>query len=118
MEFVAYIGQDKENWGQVKALMNRLDCDKMFIVKDKNADGFPTNPKTQIISVDSTKPLVDLKENILRNLKEKLSGDFEVLLSLASGNGKEHMALISALLSVPVGIRLVVFTQKGIEYIN
>jgi hypothetical protein len=28
------------------------------------------------------------------------------------------MALISALLSVPVGIRLVVFTQKGIEFIN
>jgi len=33
-------------------------------------------------------------------------------------NGKEHMALISSLLSLPVGIRLVVFTKAGVEFIN
>jgi hypothetical protein len=44
--------------------------------------------------------------------------EFEVALSIASGNGKEHMALISALLSIPVGIRLVVYSKKGIEFVN
>jgi hypothetical protein len=39
-------------------------------------------------------------------------------LSIASGNGKEHMAIVSALLSIPVGVRLVVYTKEGIEFIN
>lgn len=118
MEFVAFIGEDKESWGQVKGLMNRIDCEKIFIVKSKKVSDFPVNSKTQVITVDSGKSLIDLKEDILTSLKGKLSGDFEVALSLASGNGKEHMALISALLSIPVGIRLVVFTKKGVEWIN
>jgi len=53
-----------------------------------------------------------------KKLKTKLDSAFEVAVSLASGNGKEHMALISALLSIPVGIRLVVYTKNGIEFIN
>ncbi len=58
-----------------------------------------------------------MKQNLLEKLKGKFSG-LEVNLSIASGNGKEHMALISALLSTPLGIRLVVFTKNGIEFIN
>jgi hypothetical protein len=61
--------------------------------------------------------MLELKEDIMGKLKGKLS-DFEVALSLASGNGKEHMAMISALLSIPVGIRLVVYTKEGVEFIN
>ena len=62
--------------------------------------------------------LVELKKDIMENLKLKLSREFEVFLSIASGTGKEHMALISALLSIPVGIRLVVYTDKGVEFVN
>ena len=57
----------------------------------------------------------------LSALNDKLSkklGNLEVAVSIASGNGKEHMALISSLLSLPVGIRLVVFTKAGVEFIN
>jgi len=46
----------------------------------------------------------------------KLQGT-EVALSIASGNGKEHMALISALLSIPVGVRFVALTRDGIVYL-
>ena len=118
MEFVAFVGKDKESWGQVKALINHLDCEKIIIVKNKEASGFPTNSRTIFVDVDSRKPLVELKKDIMENLKLKLSREFEVFLSIASGPGKEHMALISALLSIPVGIRLVVYTDKGVEFIN
>ena len=118
MELVAFIGKDAENWGQVTALMKRMEYDKAIIIKDKTSGVFPTNPKTQIVNVDVEKPLIELKEDILKVMRDKLSGDFEVALSIASGNGKEHMAVISALLSVPVGIRLVVFTKEGVKYIN
>ena len=118
MEFVAFVGKDQESWGQIKALMNHLDCEKIFVVKNKEVSGFPSNSKTIFIDVDSKKPLLELKKDIMENLRSKLSKEFEVCLSVASGTGKEHMALISALLSIPVGIRLVVYTEKGVEFIN
>lgn len=118
MELVVFVGEDKESWGQIKGVMNNLECEKIIVVKNAKVTGFPTNPKTQMINVDTGKSLTELKEEIQKSLKEKLSKDFEVALSIASGNGKEHMALISALLSIPVGIRLVVYTKSGIEWIN
>lgn len=118
MEFVAFVGKDKENWGQVKGLINRLQNESIMIVRDKSVEGFPVSSNMQVVSIDSSKPILELKDELMHLLKPRLSGDFEVSLSLASGSGKEHMALISALLSIPVGIRLAVFTKDGIEYIN
>jgi hypothetical protein len=118
MEFVTFLGNDKENWGQLIGLMNHLEYEKMIVVKDSGVSGFPSNSKVKEVIVDSSKSLIDLKDELMKKLKPELSGDFEVSLSIASGNGKEHMALISALLSIPVGIRLVVFTKKGVEFVN
>ena len=118
MDFVAFLGKDKENWGQVVALLKRMEYGRAFIVKAKGTDNFPGDEKTEVIEINSDKPLLDLKRDIMDKLKDHLRDDFDVSLSLASGNGKEHMALISALLSVPVGIRLVVYTKEGVEVIN
>jgi len=118
MELVAFVGSDKENWGQVSALVKRMECERIVIVKNKEAGDFPVTEKCEIVIINSSKPLVELKKEMMDKLKEKVSGDFEVALSIASGNGKEHMALISALLSIPVGIKLVIYTKEGIEYIN
>jgi hypothetical protein len=117
MELIAFLGSDKETWGQVTGLINRGEWDKIILIKSKESENYshPKNP--EIITIDSTKPLTEIKQDLLIKLKSKFSG-FDANLSIASGNGKEHMALISALLSIPVGIRLVVFTKKGIEWIN
>jgi hypothetical protein len=117
MELVAFLGKDRETWGQITALINRQDWDKIILVKNKEADEFSSGKKCEIVNINSDKPMVELKEEIMGKLKGKLSA-FEVALSLASGNGKEHMAMISALLSIPVGVRLVVFTKEGVEFIN
>ena len=52
----------------------------------------------------------------MKKLKGKINGT-EVALSIASGSGKEHMAIISALLGMPVGVRFVALTQEGIVYL-
>lgn len=119
MEFVAFVGEDKENWGQVTALINRLDdCEKVVLVMNKKVSGFPTNKKCDSVEVDCTNSLIELKQEIMDKVREKLSGEFEVALSLASGKGKEHMALIGALINIPVGIRLVVFTKEGVKFVS
>lgn len=118
MEFVAFLGKDKETWGQVTALLNRLEYEHAIIIKDKNADDFPINEKCKVLEINSDKPIIELREQIQTKIKSMLSGDFEVTLSIASGNGKEHMAVVSALLNLPVGIKLVVYTKEGIQYLT
>lgn len=118
MELVAFIGDDKENWGQIVALLNHLEYEKAILVKSKSSERFPVNERTIMIEVDSKKPMVELKREILEKTKVHLSGDFEVSLTLASGSGKEHMALIGALLSIPVGIRIVAYTKEGICFLT
>lgn len=65
------------------------------------------------------KPLVALKKELTEKLKPKFDSDFssEVALSIASGTGKEHMALVSALLSIPVGVRFTALTKDGIIFL-
>ncbi|MEI6850237.1 MAG: hypothetical protein WCK29_04320 [archaeon] len=117
MELVAFLGSDKESWGQVSALINKGKWDKVIIVKDKEGDESPFD-LSDIAKVNTKQPITLLKNEIMEKIKPFLAGDFEVALSIASGNGKEHMALISALLSIPVGIRLVAYTKDGIEFVN
>lgn len=118
MELVCFQGVDKENWAQLNALIKKGEWEKIVILKNKNAEHFSVSEHCEVIDVDSSMPLLELKGEIMGKLKPAIESEFEVALSLASGNGKEHMALISALLSIPVGIRLAAFTKKGIEFLS
>ena len=118
MELVAYVGKDKENWGQITALINRFECEKVVLVTSKDTEEFPITSKCEVIKIDSQKPLTVIKEELLEKFRKSITGDFEVAISLASGTGKEHMALISALLSVPVGIKLVIYTKDGVQFLS
>ena len=81
------------------------------------AEKFSLDKKHDFIKVDTSLSLVELKQELAEKLKGKFS-EFEAHLSLASGTGKEHMAVIAAILSIPMGIRLVAFTKKGVETLN
>ncbi|MBM3230149.1 hypothetical protein FJZ22_00635 [Candidatus Pacearchaeota archaeon] len=118
MEFVACVGTDEQNWGQITALLNRLEYEKAVLVVDAMASGYPTNDTCTIIKIDMSQPLLPLQREIQDKLKKTVGGEFEVALSLASGTGKEHMAVLSALLNIPVGVKLVVYTKEGIQFLS
>ena len=77
---------------------------------------FDTRGKGEFVVTDFDKGIELIIEDIVKQLKGKLKG-FEVALNLASGAGKEHMAIISALIRLGVGFRLVVLTKEGIKKI-
>ena len=116
MELIAFLGADKENWGQVTALIKKGEWDKVLVVKAKDTESFPYGGEA--ITIDTSQSILELKTELMEKIKDKISGEFEVALSIASGNGKEHMALISALLGIPVGIRFAVFTKEVFKFIN
>lgn len=118
MNLVAMIGKGNEGLGQVSALINRFDAEKIILVKDKSVESFPENEKCEILDVNSEADLFSLCTEMKTRLETAVNKDFEVALSIASGSGKEHMALISALLSIPVGVKIVAYTKNGIEFLS
>lgn len=114
MELVALLSSGKGSWGQVAGLMKKGEWEKIIVLgapfaKEFNVQGIPFD----FIEYDPEKSLIPLKKEFEKKLKGRLDG-LEVALSIASGNGKEHMALQSALLSVPVGVRFTALTKEGV----
>lgn len=116
MELVALLSSGKGTWGQVAGLVNREEWDNIILIGSEFAEKFQTDKKHDFIKINSDDRLVEMKQDLLKKLKGKIDGT-EVALSIASGDGKEHMALISALLSLPVGIRFVALTKDGLVYL-
>jgi len=114
MELIALVSSGKGTWGQVAGVINRGDWENITLIGDDFAKKFTTEKDFEFIET-TTSSITDLKDEILKKLKGKVKGT-EVALSIASGDGREHMALISALLSLPVGIRFTVLTKDGIIF--
>ena len=113
MELVALLSSGKGTWGQVSGLMKHGEWDKIIVIGDEFAAGFTHEKKFEFIKVDLKAKIKELRDELLRKLKGKIDGT-EVALSIASGEGKEHMALISALINLPVGIRFAALTKEGV----
>jgi len=114
MELIALLSSGKGTWGQVAGLINRGDWENIILIGSEFAEKFTTEKKHEFIRVKNSQ-ISDLKKELQDKLQGKINGT-EVALSIASGDGKEHMALISALLSLPVGIRFVALTRDGVIY--
>lgn len=113
MELIALLSSGKGSWAQVSGLMTHGEWDRIILIGDEFAKQFTHQKQFEFIKVDLNKKLKELKEDFLQKLKGKISGT-EVALSIASGDGKEHMALISALINFPVGIRFAALTKEGV----
>lgn len=113
MELIALLSTGKGTWGQVAGLLRYGEWDKVIILGDDFAKKFSSDKKFEFIRVDLNKKLKDLCDEFSKKLKGKINGT-EVALSIASGDGKEHMALISALINLPVGIRFAALTKDGV----
>src|SRR4030042_2139154 len=119
MELVALLSTGKGSWGQVSGLIKFGEWDKIIIIGDEFGTGFTHEKPFEFIKVDLKARISDLKDELSKKLKGKIDGT-EVALSIASGDGKEHMALISALINTPVGIRFAALTKDGVVdlYLN
>src|SRR3989344_5184887 len=113
MELVALVSSGKGSWAQVSGLMKHGEWDNIIVLGDEFASGFTHEKKFEFIRVDLTKRIKDLRDEFNQKLKGKIRGT-EVALSIASGEGKEHMAIIAALINLPVGIRFAALTKEGV----
>jgi len=116
MELIALLSTGKGTWAQVSGLLSQSEWDKIILLGSDFAKQFSHEKKFEFIECNLSQRLKDLKDEFSQKLKGKINGT-EVALSIASGDGKEHMALISALLSIPVGVRFTALTRDGVVFL-
>lgn len=116
-DLVACLSTGKGTWIHVKDVISGCEWDNIFLITNEfGREKFSSEKKVELIVVDSNKPLLELVDDIKKQLKDKISGT-EVALNLVSGTGKEHMAILSAVLKSGFGVRLVASTKEGVKEI-
>ncbi len=112
-DLVACLSSGEKSWAHVARLIKEQDWKNVFLItNDFGKNNFKAEKQVQFIAVDFQKPVLELIDDIKNGIKGKLT-DFDVALNLVSGSGKEHMAILSALLKLGVGIRLIAVTKEG-----
>ena len=116
-ELIACLSTGKGTWGHVNRLIQDGKWERIFLItNDYGKENFSKDDKTELIAINLNQGIKELRDEIFNNLKEKIKGS-EVAINVISGTGREHMALISALLRLGVGFRLMALTKDGVEEI-
>lgn len=116
-DLIAVLSSGKGTWGHVARLIQETEWDNIFLItNDFGKEKFSAEKPTEFILVDARKSMNDLITEIKNGLEGKVKGT-EVALNLASGSGKEHMALLSSVMKMGLGFRLVALTGDGVKEI-
>lgn len=117
-QLVACLSTGKGTWKEVTSVINNEKWDSIFLItNDFGKEKFKSMSKnTELIVLDLDQNIKSLRDKIKEKLKPKIKGT-EVAVNFVSGSGKEHMALVSALIQLGIGIRFIAPTDKGIEEI-
>jgi hypothetical protein len=110
---IASLGSEKPTVAHVAELIKREKWEKVYLISEsKHSEIKADNIEYIIISQNAV--LSDLAEEIRKKLIGKIS-DIEAAVNLISGSGKLNMAVLSAVLKLGLGIRLVALTREGIK---
>ena len=115
-DLVCCLSTGKGTWVEVAKLINNHDWRNIFLItNDFGKEKFSSEKPVKFLLVDVNRGMETMKKTIAEGLDGKLSGD--VAINVVSGSGKEHMALLAALMSLGVGIRFIVAEDSNIKEI-
>lgn len=114
-QLIACVSTGKGTWKEVTNLMNQEKWTSILLItNDFGKQNFSSLPKhAELLVFDLELDTKTLRDQIKDKLKAKIKGS-EVAVNFLSGAGKEHMALVSALIGLGVAIRFIVPTSTGI----
>ncbi len=108
----ACLGIGKGSWGHVARLIASETWDKIVLFSsDFGKENFKPEKECEWILMSNRAGFEIIKEAV----KEKLPQG-ELCVSLASGSGKEHMAVLVALRETKREFKIVTLTKDGVKY--
>ncbi|MBI4043949.1 MAG: hypothetical protein HY393_04055 [Candidatus Diapherotrites archaeon] len=109
---VAFLGIGKGSWGHVARLIAEESFDAITLISNEwGRQNFTPKKPVNWLMVNTRASFELLKSE----LSEKLPSG-ELVVSLISGSGKEHIALLAALKERKQEYQLVVLTGEGTKY--
>jgi len=116
-DLIAWISSGKGTVAHVQRVIEGEEWEKIYLLTNEEFKvDVPNGGNIEIVLVDNSKMLPEMIEDIKTALKDKVKM-METAVNIISGDGKEHMALMGALLKLGVGIRFVAFTKEGVKEI-
>ena len=118
-DLIAVLTSDNGSWNHVKKLIDDGSFERAFLIcttSSKSMITFSSQTKVEWVEIDSSKPIQEIIAKIIKALESKVRFS-EIGLNFASGNGKEHMAVLSAIMRLGVGFRLIAATKEGVSEI-
>lgn len=113
-DLIACLSTGKGTWGHVSRLISDHEWGKILLItNDFGKENFTAEKGAEFIVVDSRQGMKELVDQIGSQVKDKVKG--EIALNLVSGTGKEHMAILSSIMKLGLGFRLMALTKDGIE---
>lgn len=110
--FIGMLGVGKGTWGHVLRILSDQEFDKIVLIAtDWVKENFKMPKECDWIIINNRAGFEIIKEEIKSKLPE---GD--LVVSIASGSGKEHMALISAIKELDRPFKFVTLTGNGVKY--
>ena len=117
---IACLSTGKGTWSEVTKIMQAQPWSAVYLITNQfgqdNFTGKQEGVHLIVLNIDYD-PVESLVEQIKKQLKGKIT-DFEVALNIVSGSGKEHMALLEAVLELGLNFRLVTFANNQVEVLG
>jgi hypothetical protein len=111
---IACLLAGKGTWAEVNKIIQAQKWDHIYLItNDFGRDNFTSKPENaEFVLINTFKGTEDIIETIKKQLHSKIT-DFEVALNLASGTGKEHMAILESVLELGLNFRLVTIDKEN-----
>ncbi len=114
-ELIACLGTGEGTLEHIRRLIQQQDWEKVVLITTESSkQNFKADKPIEFIVINKEKFLPELVNEIKNKLKTKIQGT-EVGINLISGSGKDHMAILSALLKLGLAIRFVALTVEGVK---
>ena len=117
---IACLSTGKGTWTEVNKIIQSQEWNKVFLITNQfGKDNYTLGKNTELVLVDSfpDTPTTIITDQIKKQLKDKIE-DFEVALNLASGSGKEHMAVLEAVMQMGLNFRLIAVNRNNVEVLG
>ncbi len=113
---IACLSTGKGTWSEVLKIMNSQHWSQVFLLTNEfGKENFKgASNQVELVVLNSLLETSELVEQIKMQLQGKIT-DFEVGLNLVSGSGKEHMALLEAVLELGFNFRLIAVDKGQVE---
>ena len=116
-DLIACLSTGKGTIGHVERVIEGMKWNKIFLITNRVVkESIKCDKPVNKIVIDTTKTISEMSADIKKALEGNIT-DLEVALNIVSGEGREHMAIISALLQLGLGVRLVALTREGVRVI-